>query len=66
MVLIESLGPFHYEISGAEEQAAAKYLENALDFLSHDYSGDFSARWADAQETAKKKYGVSIKIHEVN
>ena len=64
MKLIDSLGPFRYEISGEKEQDAAEYLENALNFLSHDYSGDFSARWADVQETARQKFGVSIKIHE--
>ena len=67
MKLIEAIGPFHYEINGvneAVEQAAADYLEDALDSLSHDYYGDFNARWQEAQYIAKIKFGVSIKIHE--
>ena len=67
MKLVEAIGPFRYEINGANEaiaQAAADYLEDALDRLSHDYSGDFNARWEDAQYSAKRKFGVTIKIHE--
>lgn len=63
MKLIEALGPFSYEITGENEAAAAEYLENALDFLSRA-STNFDADWADAQETAKKRFGVTIRIHE--
>ena len=63
MKLIEALGPYCYEITGENEAAAAEYLENALDFLSHA-SANFENDWADAQETARKRYGVTIRIHE--
>ena len=63
MKLVEALGPFHYEITGENESAAAEYLENALNFLSRT-SANFDADWADAQETAKNRFGVTIRIHE--
>lgn len=67
MRTFESLSPFSYEINGANEhveQAAVDYLQDALDSLSHDYYGDFNARWQEAQYVAKLKFGVTIKIHE--
>jgi len=66
MKLVESVGPFHYKITGADsesETAAAEALERAIDLLSHT-SQDFDADLRDSQDSIAKRYNVSISIHE--
>lgn len=66
MKLVQALGPFSYEVIGADEaseSAAADYLDQALNLLSRT-SQNFDLDWADAQQSCKNKFDVLIRIHE--
>ena len=68
MKLVETFGPFSYRIDGnseADEAAAAEALENAIDFLVHDYASpnSYQENIEDSQRTIEKRFNVKISIN---
>lgn len=62
MVKIESIGNFHYEITGEREQEAAQELESKLNFIMRDYRNPYTVQdISDTRRDISEKYGVEIR-----
>ena len=69
MKLVETFGPFSYRIDGnseTDEAAAAEALNNAIDFLIHDFSStnSYQDNIEDSQRSIEKRYNVKISIYQ--
>ena len=67
MIKVYHSAPYHYEVTGANEEAAAKEFQNRLDRLERSW-GDYPQpeEWkftdlADLRREICEKYGVTIK-----
>ena len=62
MIIVETTGLFHYEVSGSREQEAAADLERRLDAINRDYHNPFTADdIASARRSVAEQYGVEIR-----
>lgn len=63
MIIVETMGLYHYEVTGEQEQAAAVEFQECYDFLCRtNLSGDsFLVGLSDARKRISQKYGVTIK-----
>lgn len=64
MKIVESSGPFHYEIMGDREEEAAAEFEKRLDFLDrslHLPREYYYMELSELRQRIVKEYGVTIK-----